>query len=88
MRIEEAAELLGLRVGGHGRRQSNAKSFGASALYSFPCPSHVPRPPMPVVEFRCGAIEADLQRDAITRERAKRFDPVPREQHTVREHCR
>src|SRR5713101_4894111 len=88
LRIEEAAELLGLRVGGHGRRQSHTKSFGASALYAFPCPSPCASPAMAVVELRRGAIETDLQLDAITGERAERFEPGPCEQHTVGEHCR
>jgi hypothetical protein len=34
LRIEEATELLGLLVGGHGRRQSHPQPFRASALYA------------------------------------------------------
>src|SRR5271165_4342028 len=88
LRIEEAAELLGLLVGGHGRRQSHPKPLSASALYTRPRARPCALTAMAIVALRRGAVEADLQRDAITGERAERFEPACREQHAVGEHRR
>src|ERR1700730_2321388 len=68
--IEEATELLGLSFGGHGRRQSHPKSLPASTLYTLPRARPCALTAMAIVPLWCGAVEADLQRDAIAGERA------------------
>lgn len=71
--VEETAELLGLGVGRDGRRQSHAKSFGASTLDASPRARPCAHTAMAVVPRRCRAIEADLQAQAVARQRAQRF---------------
>src|SRR5258708_21695948 len=66
LRIEEAAELLGLRVGGHGRRQSHPKPLPASTLCTRPRARPCALTAMAIMPLRRGAVEADLQRDAVT----------------------
>ena len=60
LRIEEAAELLGLRLGGHGGRQAHPKALPASKLYALPRTRPCASTAMAIVPLRRRAVEADL----------------------------
>src|SRR5258705_2761948 len=83
--VKEAAELLGLRLSGHRRRQSYPESFGAGPLDSLPgtCPCSLST--MAFVALRRRTVEANLQGYALALQRAQRFEPTSRQQHSVGE---
>src|SRR5580700_2966156 len=69
LRIEKSPKLLGLRVSGYCRSQSDSKTFRASALYAHPSARPGALTAMRVVALRSRAIEADLNRYAIAWQR-------------------
>jgi hypothetical protein len=71
--IEELTELLSLGIGGNGGRQAHAKPLRTSALNSFTCPRPRATPAMEVMQFRCSAVQADLQDNSIAGQRCQAF---------------
>ena len=86
--IQEAAELLGLDFRGYGRRQPHPKSVRPRDLNAFPCARPRPFAAMAIVPLWRRAVETDLQGDAFRWQRPQCFEPFPREQHSICEHCR
>src|SRR5215472_14046060 len=85
MGIEESAELLSLRLGRHCRSQAHTESLGTGPLDSLPGARPRPLSTMAVVALRRRTVEADLQGDALARQRAQRLKPTPYKQHAVSE---
>src|SRR5712664_416242 len=85
MGVKEAAELLGLRISRHCRRQSHPESFGTGQLDPLPGACPCPLSTMAVVALRCRTVEADLQGHAFALQRAQRFEPTSGKQHAVGE---
>src|SRR5260370_30095651 len=83
MGVKEAAELLGLRISRHCRRQSHPESFGTGQLDPLPGACPCPLSTMAVVALRCRTVEADLQGHTFPPQRAQPLEPTAGKHHAA-----